>query len=162
MKGIKNLLLLWVLLAIGIIVASTNHIQLMHIKPLALPESMASQALFVCPAFDPGAASSAVSAQKLKGGFQILFMFGVILWIAVTGWTFYQSLLKDKFEKKSWDLPIFFAKMIIFGTILLTIILNSPNHYRTVYVNGSNSEWVLCENNTPGARAVKADALRAN
>jgi len=77
----------------------------------------------------------------------------------VLGWTLYQSLLKDKFEQKSYDLPIFFGEFLIFGFVLVSIMMHGPNYYRRVAVRGANGEYVLCEIDTPGARPVKSAAL---
>ena len=156
---IKNLLLLWVLFAIAIIIVSNYNFQLMPGKPVILPDSAKGFALFVCPAADAGFEEAARQLGMFKDILFIVFMFLLMLWAAITGWTLYQSLLKDKFEKKSYELPIFLGKFLLFAFMIAMVVLKTPNYFRTIQLAGSDDKWVLCESDTPGARAVKKDAV---
>jgi hypothetical protein len=83
----------------------------------------------------------------------------LLLWFANLFWILYNSLLKDKFERKSWDFPIFLGKILIFSFMIGTVLMHSPNHFRNVAITGAGDKWVLCERDTPGARAVQSAAL---
>ena len=154
-----NFLLLWVLLGITIIVMSLNNFQLTRPTVVSVPDSSIGSILYVCPIEDKDFDLLARQLGSHGKGLSIAFTFIVILWIAILLWTLYQSLLKDKFERKSYDLPIFLGKFLLFGTIIVLILMRTPNHYRAVLLEGSNSRWTLCENNTPGAKAVRANAV---
>lgn len=157
-----NFLLLWVLMGIAIVVVATNGWQLSPGKPVVIPDSALGQALFVCPAaskvFDGLAAEYAKIAPSVRIAFWVIFM----LWAAIVGWVIYNSMLNDKFERKNFDLPIFLGKMLIFLFVIGTILLRTPNHFRAVYVRNTTGDFVLCERDTPGARAVRASALYAS
>ncbi|MDR1071646.1 MAG: hypothetical protein LBL21_03330 [Rickettsiales bacterium] len=154
-----NLLLLWCLLGIAIIVVSTNGFQLRPSPPITLPDSVAGQALFVCPAASAGFESVAKEISVYGRALSIAFMFLVFLWIAITGWVVYNSLLNDKFERKSYDIPIFLGKFLLFSFVLATVLMKTPNHFRRVFVSGAEGAWILCESDTPGAKAVRSGAV---
>jgi hypothetical protein len=158
----KNLIVLWLLMGIGITVASLNGLQLTHTAPIVLSDSVASQALFVCPYADSsfdGIAAGTLASHRLLS---IIYMSLLLLWVGNLLWILYNSLLKDKFERKSWDLPIFLAKILIFSFMIGTVLMHSPNHFRRVSITGAGDKWVLCEKDTPGARAVQSAALSAH
>jgi hypothetical protein len=155
----KNLLLLWCLLGIAIIVMSMNGFQLRPHPAMELADSVAGQALFVCPAADAGFESVAKELGTFRGGLSVAFTFFAILFAAVTAWAVYTSLLNDKFDKKNYGIPIFLGKNLLWVFILTTILLHTPNYFRRVFVQGQDGAWVLCERDTPGARAVKKDSL---
>ncbi|MDR3208992.1 MAG: hypothetical protein LBT45_04070 [Rickettsiales bacterium] len=159
---IKNLILLWCLLGIAIIVASTNGFQLRPSQPIALSDSVAGTALFVCPAASPGFESAAKELGVYRQALSIAFMFLALLWAALTAWAVYVSLLNDKFEHKPYEIPIFLAKFLIFSFVLAIIMLKTPNHFRRVFVQGAEGAWVLCERDTPGAKAVRQEAVFAD
>ena len=155
----KNLLLFWVLLGIAVIIMSANNFQLRPAAPITLPDSARATALFVCPAADLQFDRAALQLAKFQRALSIIFIFLVILWIAISAWVVYMALLKDKYEDKSFELPKFLGKFLLFAFIIITIVLKTPNHFRAVFVKGSVEKWVLCESNSPGAKAVKKDAL---
>ena len=157
----KSLLLFWVLLGIAIIIMSVNNFQLRPVAPATLPDSARATALFVCPAADVQFDNAAANLGRFQRALSIIFMFIVLLWVAITGWVMYQALLKDKYDDKSFELPKFLGKFLLFSFIVATIVLKTPNHFRSVFVKGSVEKWVLCESNSPGAKAVKKDALAA-
>ena len=155
----KNFLLLWALLGIAIIIMSVNGFQLKPGRPLMLPDSAMGTALFVCPAADVQFNGAAAQLGRFERPLTIIYMFLALLWAAITGWVLYQALLKDKYEDKSFELPKFLGKILIFAPIIVVIALKTPNYFRSVFVRGSVEKWVLCESNSPGAKAVKKDAL---
>ena len=155
----KNLLLFWILLAIGIIIMSMNGWQLMPGTPVPLPDSALGQALFVCPAAHSEFDDIAAQIFSVRHIIYTVFIFFGLLWLSITGWTLYQALLKDKFVKKSFELPIFFGKSLLFAFVLITILMWGPNSFRTVTVRGSDAKWVLCQSDSPGARAVRKEAV---
>ena len=155
------MILFWALLAVAIITASVNHFQLTKPKVIELSDSVASQALFVCPAADKSFDLLAKELTGMKKTLNIFYIALVLLWIANLGWTIYNSLLIDKFERSRFDFPIFLGKSLIFLFVIGTVFMNSPNHYRDVVVLGSDKSWVLCEKNSPNAQAVQSSALSA-
>jgi len=161
MKKMKNLLLLWVLLAIAVIIMSVNDFQLMPGKTIEVVDSAAGNVLFACPAADMQFDGVAAQLLLLKKGLIIVFSFFAMLWLAVTAWLIYQALLKDKFEKKSFELPIFLGKFLVFTGIAAIVLINSPNHFHRVNIKGMPGAWVLCENNSPGAKPVRKDLISA-
>ena len=157
----KNLLLLWVMLAIAIIIMATNEFQLMPVKQIELADSVAASTLFVCPAADPEFDNIAREISLFKSPLSIIFMFFAMLWAAISTWTMYQALLKDKFEQKSFELPIFLGKFLLFAGIAVALLMYSPNRFRRVSVQGMSEQFVLCENNSPGAKPVRKGAVNA-
>lgn len=154
-----NFLLLWALMGIAIIVMTVNHFQLRPNPPISLSDSAMQQALFVCPANDVGFAKFATQITAVKGPLSIIYTFIAILWILILGWVIYNSMLADKFERKSYDLPIFLGKFLVFSFVIATILMYTPNHFRTVSIAGTTEKWTLCEADTPGAKAIKKDAV---
>jgi hypothetical protein len=71
----------------------------------------------------------------------------------------YQNLLKDKFVRDAFKKPWAATKMLFWALVVVLLLVKTPNYFRTVHVDGTNTNWVLCESNTPGARAVRADAV---
>lgn len=156
-------IMLWAIIALAAIaiVAGFGF----QIGPTAMPdipESIASNTLFVCPATNQTWDSIAVALHALEryiiGGFffvLVLLMFG---W----GWQLYQNLLSDKFKRESFKNIWGFTKIAFWAGVIVLLLVATPNSFRRVNVVGSNSNWVLCEGNTPGAQAVPADRVIAH
>ena len=156
----KPTLLLSALAAITVVVMASFGISVTPTAPLHnLPESVAAAALFVCPVADPVFDEFARALAMFKKELNMLFLFFLILTLAVAGWAFYQNLIKDKFEKSSYEHAFFLAKWLFWGTIVVSILLHAPGSFRTVGVKGTNEKFVLCESNTPGSRPVRASAV---
>jgi hypothetical protein len=160
MKG-KGFLFMLVFFGIAIIIMAINNFQLSRVSPIFLPDSVAGNALFVCPAADTAFDMTAAQVAEFKKPLSIIFMFMALLWVAITGWVLYQSMLLDKFERKNFETPIFLGKFLLFAFVIAMIFMHGPNYYRAVEVAGAEGKWVLCENNSPGARAVRAEAARS-
>jgi hypothetical protein len=159
MKG-KGFLLILVFFGIAIIIMATNNFQLSRVNPMVLPDSVAGNALFVCPAADTAFDKVAAQIAGFRKPLSIIFMFMVLLWAAITGWAVYQSMLVDKFKQENFTTPIFLGKFLLFAFVFAMIFMHGPNYYRAVEVAGADGKWVLCENNSPGAKAVRAEAVR--
>ena len=149
-----------VIVAITLIVmASLFGIQLQPHAAVSVPASVVGNALYVCPA-DAGAWATAARAIAPFRMYFIVGFFCCAMILAFTwGWALYQNLLKDKFERSAYSNAWKGTKLLFWAVIIFVIIVATPNHFRTVHINGANGNWVLCENNTPGARAVRANAV---
>ena len=77
-------------------------------------------------------------------------------------WALYQNLLKDEFKKDAFTNPWAFTKILFWSAIVMTLVLNTPNRYRQVSVDGVGGEWVLCENNSPNATVISAKLVHAD
>jgi hypothetical protein len=154
----KFLLLIFAIIAI--IVASSFGLHILPIAPIHnLPDSVVVSALYVCPAASETFDIIAAQLSYIRNSLTIIFFFVLMIWVAMIGWSLYQNLLKDKFEEKSWQNIIFLGKILFWMTIVITILMHSPNHYRRVSLRGATGEFVLCESNNPGARPVRAVAV---
>jgi len=158
----KPIMLISALGIIAIIIAASFGLAVDTTTPnllLKLPESVRGSALFVCPAADPIFDETASALSMFRTQLMMIFFFFFILLVASTGWAFYQNLIKDKFEKDRYDFPFFLGKSLFWVTIIVTILLHSPNGFRTVGVRGADGKFVLCQSNTPGARPVRSDMV---
>ncbi|MDR1696627.1 MAG: hypothetical protein LBR41_00170 [Rickettsiales bacterium] len=135
----------------------------LHIYPTAplfnLPDSVADMALYVCPRADAIWDEIARMLWQIRTPLTMAFFFGFLICVAIFAWAFYQAFLKDKIEEKNFKTGIFLAKMLGWAALIFTILIWSPNWFRTVHLRGAEGEYVLCEMNTPGARPVRADAV---
>jgi hypothetical protein len=153
-----------VLAVIAIVVLtsfSTGPGEWIGIAPVVhnLPDSVAGIALYVCPVADN--VFDSMSEFLLQFRTQLLMVFiGLALFLMASfGWAFYQNLIKDKFEQTPWNFSVGFARVLFWGTVIVTVLMYSPNHYKKVGVRGSDSAFILCESNTPGSRPVRSDAV---
>ena len=147
---------------IAIIVASSFGLHIFPTAPVnVLPDSIADSALYVCPAANSIFDEIARQLSYIRNSLTIVFFFIFMLWIAMIGWSMYQNLLKDKFEEKSWQSIKFLGKILFWITIIITILMNAPNHYRRVSLNGANGEFVLCESNNPASRPVHSKSVHS-
>jgi hypothetical protein len=152
---------LLVVLIIAIVVASSFGLHILPIAPIHnLPDSVAAGALYVCPAASETFDLIAAQLSYIRGSLMVAFFFVFMIWIAMIAWSLYQNLLKDKFEEKSWQNIIFLGKILFWITVVITILMHSPNHYRRVDLRGASGEYVLCESNNPAARPVREVAVK--
>ena len=117
--------------------------------------------LYVCPV-DGGTWSEIARAMSsLSRYIYIFFIFFVIVLMFSWGWALYQNLLKDKFSADAYKNPWSLTKTVFWLGVIVTLAVATPNHFRTVHVrvNGHTTDWVLCENNSPNARAVNERAV---
>ncbi len=149
-----------VLAIIAIIATSSFGIHLFPIAPIhILPDSVAEQALFVCPAAQSMFDEIAKQLAYLRNSLNVVFFFVFMLWIAMIGWSLYQNLLKDKFEEKSWQNITFLGKTLFWIVLIITILMHTPNHYRHVALDGVSGDFILCESNNPASRPVHSSAV---
>ena len=156
----KPLFMLLTAAVIAIIIAASFGLQLMPFVPeWSLSDSVAAKALYVCPAadsvFDPIAKALVFGRNYLLIGFFILLLMTLFSF----GWNFYQNLLKDEFNQKSYANSWFLLKILFWLTIVFTILLHAPNYYRTVKLKGSDVAYVLCEKDTAGALPVHSESV---
>ncbi|MBQ7185313.1 MAG: hypothetical protein IJR92_00705 [Alphaproteobacteria bacterium] len=158
----KTLVLTIVLLTMIVIMASFD-LSLGGGAALQIPSEYAGRALFVCPA-ENGFWDSLSYNFSMFSKYIIIgtFFCGIIL-MFVWGWAMYQNLLSDKFKKESFTKPWQFTKLLIWAIVILSLIIWTPNHFKTVNINvrGATGNWVLCEATSPGARIVPSDAVSA-
>jgi hypothetical protein len=157
---VKPGLLFSVLGIIAIIVASSFGLHILPVAPIHnIPDSAADAVLYVCPAADFAFDETARQLSYIRNYLMIAFFFIFMIWAAMAGWAVYQNLLKDKFEEKSWQSIVFLAKILFWMTIVLTVLMHAPNHYRRVSVRGETGNFVLCESNDPASQPKQADAV---
>ena len=148
------------LLAIIILAASFN-MNFGGNAPIHLPAGVnPDNVLYVCPIGSESAWGQFSTALHAVGKYVWLFLaFMVLVLMFSWGWALYQNLLKDSFKRESFKNPWAFTKMWFWAGIIILIMALTPNHFREVHLTGSTSSYVLCDNNTPGARAVRASAV---
>jgi len=148
------------LAVIAIIVASSFGLSIFPTAPIHnLSDSVANQALFVCPAANFTFDEIARQLSLIRTALMVVFFFVFMIWLAMAGWALYQNLLEDKFVEKNWQSIVFLAKVLFWVTIIITILMHSPNNFRRVQLKGATGEWVLCESNNPASRPVRASAV---
>jgi len=157
----QGLLYSIVALAAIVIVASFN-MQLGDPVASNIPESMIGHALYVCPSADSTWTTIAESLRPFANYIIAGFFFGLVLLLFGWGWQLYQNMLDDKFKRESFKNIWTFTKWGFWAIIVVMLILVTPNNFRRVNISGAGDQWVLCDANTPGARAVKADAVHAH
>ncbi|MBE6461795.1 MAG: hypothetical protein E7006_03055 [Alphaproteobacteria bacterium] len=152
--------MMFAVIMIAVIILMTSFdLSLTPTVPIKLSESVAPNALFVCPAANSFWDNLSQGFQILKKPALITFLFSFMLLIVVWSWALYQNLLKDKFNRDAFKKPWAYTKLLFWAGAIVLLLLYTPNHFRMVRITGVSGEWVLCENNTPGARAVRAAAV---
>ena len=157
----QGLLYSIVALAAIVIVASFN-MQLGDPVVSQIPESMIDKVLYVCPSADTTWTTIAASLRPFSNYIIAGFFFGLVLLLFGWGWQLYQNMLDDKFKRESFKNIWAFTKWGFWAAVVVMLILVTPNNFRRVNISGAGDQWVLCDANTPGARAVKADAVHAH
>ena len=152
-------LFLFVFIAIGVIIAGSFGLQIMPNAVPPLPDSIAASALFVCPAESSVFGQIAQTIIPFQNQMVIVFFFVLMLIFAMYAWALYKNLLNDKFEAKEYATAWWLLKTLFWATVILTVLANTPNGLRSVKLQGIDGNFVLCEDNTPGARPVRASAV---
>lgn len=143
-----------IIMATTIILMTVFDINLSPTEPIALSEAVQAGTLYVCPATDSFWDGLANAMQTLQKPLIVAFWFSLILLIFIWLWALYQNLLKDKFVRDAYKNPWAYTKMLFWTVVIVCLIFYTPNHFRTVKLEGTNTNWVLCEANTPGAKAA--------
>lgn len=153
-------MLVVIMFMVAIILMVAFDIQLIPHPNVNISAANAPNALFVCPVADQTWDSVANSFKTFSKFFTFGLFFAAIVITAIWLWALYQNLLKDKFDKKSFSNPWTMTKALFWITIGIIIILHTPNHFRTVHLPNGYGDRVLCEQNSPGAMAVRASAVK--
>ena len=155
----KPTMLFVVVLLTSIILMTVFNINLSTTTHIPLASDVAANALYVCPATSNTWDMLAAGLSQFKKPLIIGFFFAVILLCFSWGWAMYQNLLKDKFVRDAFKTPWGLTKMLFWFFVIVLLLLKTPNYFRLVEVTSTNTNWVLCEDNTPGARAVREEAV---
>ena len=115
-----------------------------HVSPDNL-----GNALYICPAASNGWDSAAHMLRTIRTPLLIMLFFAAFMLAFAWGWGLYQNLLKDKFNKNAFLKPWGFTKLLFWAVVIVMLVMNTPNRYRTVHVRNFPGNYVLCENNTP-------------
>ena len=149
------------LLAVVILAASFD-IHLGGVEPVHLRAGVnPGDVLYVCPVENMTFDSLAKSFSILSKQVTLLFTFALIILAFSWGWALYQNLLKDKFSADAYKNPWSLTKIFFWAMVVVTIIMVTPNYFRKVHVHsrGHTYDYVLCEQNSAGARAVNQRAV---
>ncbi len=112
------------------------------------------------PAAD-GIFDSVANVFRVGGRYiNMLFFFTAMLLIAAWAWSLYQNLLKDKFEDGAFKNVWAFTKIWFWGLVIALLLTHTPNFYRGVTIENATGNYVLCEQNTPGAIPVRATSVK--
>ena len=157
----KGLLFAIVALAAIVIVAGFGF-QLGSTEMPAMSAETAANILFVCPAESASWDSVTIGIQPFMRYIIGGFFFAAVLLMFGWGWQLYQNLLTDKFKRDSFKNIWGFTKIWFWALIFVMLVIYTPNYFRGVKITGATGDWVLCDGNTPGARAVHANAVHAH
>ena len=147
----------------AIVLVASFGLQLGDIAPVyQLSQAQAAGALYVCPAADSVFDSVATGLRYGTRYITMFFFFTLMLLVSSWAWALYQNLLKDKFEdgafKNVWE----FTKIWFWAAVIALLLVQTPNFYRRVTVDGVPGDYVLCESNTPGGVPVPASRVKSN
>lgn len=155
----KPTMLFAIVMLAAIVLISSFGLQFAATTPISVPENMAGSVLYVCPMASSTWDSVAKSLEPFVRPITIGFFFAAMLLMFSWGWALYQNLLKDSFKRESFKNPWAFTKMWFWAGIIVLLAAATPNHFRAVHLTGAPDQYVLCDNDAPGARAVRADAV---
>ncbi len=155
----KPLMLFAIIALVSIIVVVSFGLQLAPNAPIALSPEAAAEALYICPTsslFWDGFANGLMPFHR----YLIIGLFFVVMLLAFSwGWALYQNLLNDSFKRESFKKPWQMTKFTFWVSVIVLLFALTPNYFRSVTVDGLSGQYVLCESDTPGARAVRSDAV---
>ena len=143
-----------------IVIVSSFGIQLLPVAPVQVPASAIGHELYVCPAADLTWDAIAIALRPTMRYLTLAFFFATMILLFNWGWAMYQNLLADKFDQKKFSNPWKFTKFVFWVAVVVAIVAATPNHFKTVHIRGAEGNWVLCERDTPGAAAVRANAVK--
>lgn len=155
----KPMLMGAIMMIAAIAIAATFGLTMGGGDVITVPAAFVGQELYVCPAESSIWNQAATAIRPFLYYITIGFFFATIVLMFAWGWALYQNLIADKFKRDSFSKPWQFTKMLFWVGVIVIIVAATPNHFKTVHIAGAQGEWILCENNTPGARAVRADAV---
>lgn len=155
----KPTMMFAIMMVTAIVLMISFDISLSPNAPIVLNDTVAPNALFVCPVTKSIWTDIASGIGVLRRPLLIGLFFAIMILTAVWSWALYQNLLKDKFDRGTYKNPWAYTKLLFWASIVVFMLIRTPDSFRTVHIDGANGDWVLCDNNTPGARAVHADKV---
>lgn len=155
----KPTMLFAIIMLTSIILMTSFDISLSPTAPLSIPASMGGNVLYVCPAANSTWDVLAAGFGQFTKPIIIGFLFALMLLTFSWSWALYQNLLKDKFVRDAFKQPWAFTKLLFWAMIIIIMLIFTPNHFRSVHVDGAQGNWVLCESNSPAARAEPANLV---
>ncbi|MDR1360983.1 MAG: hypothetical protein LBJ18_01585 [Rickettsiales bacterium] len=145
----------------AIIMAASFGLHIQSLDPLYnLPPDVAANALYVCPAANPAFDNVSKGLLPFLNQINMVFFFALILLVFAWCWALYQNLLKDEFKADKFKQPWWWTKAIFWVFAIVLILVWTPNNYRNVHIVGAEGNWILCDDNTPGALPVKASSVK--
>lgn len=137
-----------------IILASVFKFSLPGAKESAANAKNVANHLFVCP-MASNTWDQIAHMLSMAENYIVYFVWFVIIVLMFSwGWALYQNLLKDKFKadayKRSWEI----TKILFWAAIICVVLVKTPNYFRP-QVSVNSTHWVLCENTSENARAVR-------
>ena len=146
----------------AIIIIVGFGLQLEHTIPIELSPAQAAHAIYVCPA-ESTTWDSVARGMRAINRYAIFGFFGAaVVLMFVWGWRLYQNLLEDKFTRTSFTKVWQLTKFLFWAGVIVLIMAKTPNHFRSVHIDNADGNWVLCDYNTPGARAVRDTAVHSH
>lgn len=155
----KPTMMFVIIMITAIVLMVSFDISLSPTSPIVLNEAVAPNALFVCPVVDSSWTRIAAGIGQFTRPLLIGLFFSVMILTAVWSWALYQNLLKDKFDRGAYKNPWAFTKLLFWAAVIVFMLIRTPDSFRVVHLDGGAGTWVLCDNNTPGAKAVYADKV---
>ncbi len=149
----KPTMLFAIVLLTAIVLMTSFGIHLSPATPVAVSASAAPTTLYVCPAASNTWDMLAQALGQFTRPLIIGFFFAVILLCFSWSWAMYQNLLKDKFVRDAFKTPWAATKLLFWAVVIISMLVMTPNYFRRVQVVGTNTNWVLCESDSPGASA---------
>jgi len=143
----------------AIIIVSSFGLQLAPNDAIQVAPDVAANTLYICPVTSSFWDGFAAALRPFSQYMLIGLFFVIILLLFSWGWALYQNLLQDSFKRDSFAKPWQMTKFLFWVCVIVLMFAVTPNYFRTVHVDGLAGEWGLCEDSSPNARAVRADAI---
>ena len=157
----KPTMLYAIIMLVSIILMTSFGFSLSPDTAVSVSDVAAPTTLYVCPAASSMWDGLANAMIQLKKPVIIGFLFALMLLVFTWLWALYQNLLKDKFIRDAFKTPWALTKLYFWGVVFVLMLMMTPNYFRSVRVNGMRSPQILCEYNSPGARAVPAESVHS-
>ena len=155
----KPLMLFAIVVLVAIVIVVSFGLQLEPSAPIEFASDAAANVLYVCPGTSAFFDNFANNLQPVHH-ILIIVLFAVIMLLAFSwGWALYQNLLNDSFKRDTFKKPWRLTKWTFCCAVIALLFVMTPNYFRSVQVDGLNGEYVLCEYNSPNARAVPAESV---
>ncbi len=158
----KPVMLYAIIALAAIAIVASFGFQLGSTEMPQMSAETASSILFVCPMENATWVSISLGLHPFMRYIVGGFFFAAVLLLFGWGWQLYQNLLSDKFKRDSFKNIWGFTKIWFWAVVIVTLLIYTPNKFRRVELAGAPGNWVLCDGNTPGARAVRAGAVHAH